>query len=183
MATIIEAAISTGHRAGVRRMKKHSLKTDMTPMVDLGFLLIAFFVMTTEINRPRVTNLNMPKEGGPPILLKMSNALTVLVDADKVYYYHGDWKEALANQQIFETNLSVKDGLGKVIREKQAWLQKSNISPEGKDGLMLLIKPTANASYKAVIDALDETLINNVTRHAMVKLEAEELEYVLARIK
>jgi biopolymer transport protein ExbD len=183
MATIIDTAVTTGRRAGVRRMKKHSLKTDMTPMVDLGFLLIAFFVMTTEITRPRVTNLNMPKEGGPPILLKMSNALTVLVDAEKVFYYHGDWKEALAENQIFETNLSVKDGLGKVIREKQAWLQNNNSNPDGKDGLMLLIKPTANASYQAVIDALDETLINNVTRHAMVKLEAEELEYVRTHIK
>ena len=52
-------------RAGVSRPKKHNPKTDMTPMVDLGFLLISFFVMTTELSKPRVAQLNMPKEGPP----------------------------------------------------------------------------------------------------------------------
>src|SRR5687768_12504833 len=75
-------------RRGVARMKKHSLKTDMTPMVDLGFLLIAFFIMTTELNKPVVTRLNMPHDG-PSIPLAMSNALTVLLgDNNTVYYYH-----------------------------------------------------------------------------------------------
>src|SRR5258705_5497897 len=116
MAEILETGIDHRRRPGVRRMKKHSLRTDMTPMVDLGFLLITFFVFTAELSKPSVVKLNMPIDG-PPVLLANSNALTFLLDGNNVvYYYHGDWKEASATGQVFKTNFSVMDGLGKVIR-------------------------------------------------------------------
>jgi biopolymer transport protein ExbD len=177
MATINEAPATSGHRPGVRRMKRNNLRIDMTPMVDLGFLLIAFFVMTSEMTKPRVTKLNMPKEGGDS-KLAMSNALTVLLDgAGRVYYYHGDWEQAKAKGAIIKTSLSVKDGLGKVIREKQAGLDLS-ASKEGRDGLMLLIKASPEARYESIIDALDETLINDVKKYALVKPDAGELLYL-----
>ena len=132
----------------------------MTPMVDLGFLLITFFVFTAELSKPSVVKLNMPKDG-PPILLGNSNALTILLDEnDLVYYYHRDWKEASATGRVFKTNFSVSNGLGKVIREKQQWLD-INEKKEGRNGLMLLIKAGKGASYQNVIDALDEAMINN----------------------
>lgn len=150
-------------------------------MVDLGFLLIAFFIMTTELNKPVVTRLNMPHDG-PPMPLGMSNALTVIMDADNaVYYYHGDWDEAVKNKAIIKTTLSVKDGLGKVIREKQQALDQLKAAKpdaEGRDGLMLLIKATAKANYSTVIDVLDEVTINHVGKYALVKAENEEINYV-----
>lgn len=164
-------------RAGAGRMKRHSVKTDMTPMVDLGFLLIAFFVMTTELSKPTVVKLNMPKNG-PPMPVGNSNALTILLeDNDRVYYYPGDWKDALADGQVFKTNFSESNGLGKVIREKQKWLDVNN-KKEGRDGLMLLIKPGKGANYKSVIDALDEALINNVKKYALLTVETEEKEWM-----
>lgn len=63
---LINIAIRDRRRTGISRPKKYNPKTDMTPMVDLGFLLISFFVMTTELSKPRIAPLNMPKEG-PPI--------------------------------------------------------------------------------------------------------------------
>jgi len=109
----INTAIKERRRAGVRRSKKHEPKTDMTPMVDLGFLLITFFVITMELNKPATLNLNMPK-GESTMDLGKSNALTVLLDKDNViYYYHGDWYEALKANEIFQTNFSAKDGFRK----------------------------------------------------------------------
>lgn len=150
-------------------------------MVDLGFLLIAFFVMTTEMSKPSVTKLNMPKEGGAPSTLGESNALTFLIGADHLYYYLGDWEKAKAEGEIKETSFSVKDGIGKIIRERQAWLAAANISKEGKDGLMFIIKPAPDANYRQVIDALDETQINAVKRYIIMKPEAEEVDYLVKK--
>lgn len=152
----------------------------MTPLVDLGFLLIAFFVFTAEMSKPVVANLIMPKDG-PPMDLGDSNALTVLLGGDnKIWYYHGSMKNAISNNQVFTTSYSLRGGIGKVIRAKQEWLDKANISDEKRNGLMLLIKATSKASYENVMNALDEALINNVKRYALIKTEPEEINWVEA---
>ncbi|MBL7720625.1 MAG: biopolymer transporter ExbD, partial [Chitinophagaceae bacterium] len=86
-------------RAGVRKMIKHYLKVDMTPMVDLGFLLISFFVITTELSKPTVMNLAMPAEGEPTDLAN-SAALTVLTKGNSIYYYQGEWEEAIMKAKV-----------------------------------------------------------------------------------
>jgi biopolymer transport protein ExbD len=178
MASLNEMPVITGRRAGVSRMKKHSLKTDMTPMVDLGLLLIAFFVITTELSKPVALQLNMPHDG-PPMKLEDSNALTVLIDGnEKIHYYHGNMTNALANNKIFETTFSNRQGIGKIIRDKQQLLDQVNISKEKRNGLMLLIKATDDANYENVIDMLDEALINDVKKYAILKMEPEEKKWL-----
>jgi biopolymer transport protein ExbD len=153
---------------------------DMTPMVDLGFLLISFFVMTAELSKPKVAQLNMPKEG-PPTPLAKSNALTVLLAGDEnVYYYHGNWIDAVEANGIVKTSLYSSEGLRKVILDKKQWLEK-NDKKEGRNGLMLLIKSTDETPYKNVIDALDETMINDVRKYALVKMEKEEVAWLKER--
>jgi biopolymer transport protein ExbD len=182
MASLMESPVAPGigargRRVGVRRMQKHNTSVDMTPMVDLGFLLIAFFVMTTELNRPSSLDLAMPKDG-PPTEVENSNSLTFLLDKDNtVYYYHGEWNEAKANGAILKTTLHSKE-LGKVIREKQLYLDKAMISTEKRDGLMLMIKPGSEASYGNVIDALDEALIHDIKKYVVLRPSAEESAYL-----
>lgn len=171
-------AIPGRRRPGVSRVKKHNVRTDMTPMVDLGFLLIAFFIMTTELSKPSVVKLNMPVENGPPTLTGESTTLTVLLGNEKLYCYWGSWENAIRNNRVQETSFSEMEGLGKIIRERQAFLDKAQISKEGRSALMLLIKAGPDASYGRVIDALDETTINNVKRYALVKPSEEELKYM-----
>ena len=170
-----------GRRRRKAFMRKHSLKTDMTPMVDLGFLLIAFFVMTTELSKPVVTKLNVPHDG-PSMPLGMSNAMTVLLGKNNtVYYYHGEWQDAVKNNQVVQTSFAVKDGFGKAIREKQKLLdqlKQAKPDAEGRDGLMLLIKATADASYSNLIDILDEVAINKVKKYALVKPTEEEIRHM-----
>ena len=157
--------------------QKHTPKTDMTPMVDLGFLLITFFVITTELNKPATLNLNMPKEGAP-MPLGNSDALTVLLGKDNtIYYYHGNWNDALKANEIFQTRFSAKDGFRKVIHEKQQQLDISN-TKEKRKGLLLLIKAGEDALYSNVIDMLDEALINDVKKYAVLKLSEEEMKYL-----
>src|SRR5258705_4138035 len=144
----INVWVNKNRKVGVRRMSRHSLKLDMTPMVDLGFLLIAFFVITIELSKPAVADLYMPKDG-IPILLANSNALTVLLGKNNnVFYYHGDWEEAMKSGQIFQTHISYNKGLGEVMRKKQQWLDINKGKDEGRDGLMLLIKAGNEANYE-----------------------------------
>lgn len=176
-----EGPVRAGRRRGVARMKKHSLKTDMTPMVDLGFLLITFFILTAKLSESTVLKLNVPHDGDGT-KVGMTNALTVLLDKDNtIYYYHGDWETAMANKRIGKTTFDIKTGIGKIIREKQKaldLLKQSQPSLEGRDGLMLMIKATKDASYGNVVDLIDETLINNVKKHALIAPQKEELDYI-----
>ena len=149
-------------------------RVDMTPMVDLGFLLVAFFVMTTRLSEPVAAKLSMPREG-PPMQLGESNALTVLLGSNNsIYYYQGDWDRS----KVVKTSFYVQDGIGRIIREQQRFLADANISAEGRDGLMLLIKAGDQAPYSSVIDALDEALINGVKRYAIVKISKDEGAYL-----
>jgi biopolymer transport protein ExbD len=169
-------------RAGVKRPVKKQLRIDMTPMVDLGFLLISFFVITTELSKPTAMNLAMPKEG-PPMPLGRSNALTVLLDGhDKIWCYQGDWEQALTEGSIQPLKGAGQEGLRKTITERQQWLDK-NPGKEGRDGLMVLVKPAAGTDYKQVVDVLDEMSITQVKRYAVVKLSPAEKEWTSANNK
>lgn len=185
MASINETPVTGRRKPGVRVAKKHSLRIDMTPMVDLGFLLIAFFIMTTEMSKPSVAKLNMPKEDGPSMPIAQSASLTVILGKDRtVYYYHGSWEDAIKNNAVQKTNLSYHDGIGDVIRAKQQQLEASNFTigtgdkkVVGKETLTLVIKPLDEASYETIVDMLDETMINNVSRYAMVRPAPAEVNY------
>jgi biopolymer transport protein ExbD len=152
----------------------------MTPMVDLGFLLITFFVYTTTMSMPKATDLFMPKDVLiNPLPLPNSLALSLLLDDnDKVYYYHGDFKEAASKNKIFETHYSTYDGIGKIIRQKQREIDASGKFPEGRKGMMLLIRPTSRSVYKNVIDALDEAVIHDVKKYAIVEPAKEEIDHI-----
>jgi len=163
--------------------KKQVIRIDMTPMVDLGFLLITFFVFTTTISTPKATDLFMPKDDTThPQPLPNSLALSLLLyDNNKVYYYNGDFKEAANANKIFETNYSTYGGIGKIIRQKQKDIDASGKFADGRKGLMLLIKPTSESVYKNVIDALDEAVINDVRKYAIVEPANEEVSYIRSK--
>jgi biopolymer transport protein ExbD len=162
------------------RNKKQLLRIDMTPMVDLGFLLITFFVFTTTISTPTVTDLYMPKEGDkyPPKLINELALTMLLSDNNKIYYYTGIFDEAVKANAVVETNFSTYSGIGKIIRQRQKDIEASGKFKEGKRGLMLLIKPTSESVYKNVVDALDEAMINDVKKYAIVEPLNEEIHFL-----
>ncbi|MFI5186143.1 MAG: ExbD/TolR family protein [Chitinophagales bacterium] len=152
-------------KACVLPMKKAALKIDMTPMVDLGFLLISFFIFTTEISKPATTNLYMP-HAGKTIDIADSKSITILLaNNDRVFYYYGNLDDAMRSKKIFQTSYDEMNGLGSIIRQKQAELEKRNID---KKELVVLIEPGKECSYKNVVNTLDEMLINKVTKYVII---------------
>ncbi|RYZ26984.1 MAG: biopolymer transporter ExbD [Chitinophagaceae bacterium] len=162
---------------GISKAKFHSVKIDMTPMVDLGFLLIAFFISTTSLTEPTVTKLSMPKEDKKPMLVNKDRLLTILVDKQNVFAYEGIWEEAKAAGGIRKTNYNLQTGVGNIIRQKQKKLEAVNKREE----LMIAIKPLHTASYQDVMNALDEMHLNDVKRYGIMQLTAEEKNFFLSK--
>lgn len=158
-----------GHKKGpgVKKAKKQSTRVDLTPMVDLGFLLITFFIFTTTMSQPTALQLNLPKDTEKPEdqnKLKESAAFTVMMGKqDKVYYYEG-----LDPTKIQTSNFkAIRD----IILDK-----KRRTDP--KD-FMVIIKPSQDATYKNTVNMLDEMKIDGVKRYAMVDISPDEYKLVL----
>ena len=157
-----------GHKKGpgVKKAKKMSTRVDMTPMVDLGFLLITFFIFTTTMAQPTAMNLFMPKDVDKPDdqnKVKETGAFTILLGkADQVYFYEG----------MDPTKLQASNF--KLIRE-EIMKKKQNTNPED---LVVIIKPSEDATYKNTVDILDEMTINEIKRYAMVDITEDEFKLV-----
>lgn len=169
------AEITTANQAnkpGVRRSKKHSTRVDLTPMVDLGFLLITFFVFTTSMSKPAEMKLVMPTDKGADMPVKESTCLTLIpMAANKVLYYHGKLEDAIQKNEYGITDYSSAKGIGPLIRSKQTMLEKSGFT---RDELLLIIKPSSECSFGNTVDILDEVLINILTHYSFVDLSEQE---------
>jgi biopolymer transport protein ExbD len=162
-----------GHKKGpgVKKSKKQSTRVDLTPMVDLGFLLITFFIFTTTMSQPTAMRLFLPKDTDKPEeqnKAKESGALTILPGKnDVVYYYEGILAPDGSN---FKTT-NFKD-LREVIITK-----KKTTNP--KD-FVVVIKPHSESTYKNAVDILDEMSINDVKRYALVDISPVESQLIVA---
>lgn len=161
-----------GHKGpGVKKAKKLSTRVDMTPMVDLGFLLITFFIFSTTMAQPTAMQLIMPKDTEKPeeqTKVKASGALTIMLGkSNGVYYYEGD----------DPTKIQISDY--KKIRDVII-AKKKNTKPED---FVVVIKPNDEATYQNVVAMLDEMSINEVKKFAMVNISPQENELLLATEK
>jgi len=200
----IEGGGDDGHKKGrgVKKAKKLSTRVDMTPMVDLGFLLITFFIFTATLSSPVAMDLNMPKDTDKPeedTKIKQSGALTIMLGkGDQVYYYEGELTAENASSVFKQTTFKgIRD---EIIRKKKDVIKihthdaecekiKDKAKAKGdpnwetadldKD-FVVVIKPTAEATYKNTVDILDEMTINNVKRFAMVKVADTEMDMIRA---
>jgi biopolymer transport protein ExbD len=161
-----------GHKKGgpgVKKAKKLSTRVDLTPMVDLGFLLITFFIFTTTMSQPTAMNLPLPKDTDKPEeqnKAKESGAMTLMLGkGNEVFYYEGILAPDASN---------FKPSTMKQIRD--VLIDKKKRTPE-KD-LVVVIKPTQDAEYKNIVDILDEMLINDIKRYALVDISDVENQLV-----
>src|SRR5689334_18872730 len=156
-----------GHKKGpgVKKGKKLSTRVDLTPMVDLGFLLITFFIFTTTMSQPTAMKLYLPKDTDNPEeqnKVKASGALTLILGKqDKIYYYEGELAPDASNFK--STDFS---------KVRQVITDKKRATDE-KD-FVVVIKPDNDANYKNTVNMLDEMTINDVKRYAMVDISPVE---------
>lgn len=178
------------------RAKKASTHIDMTPMVDLAFLLLTFFMLTTTFSKPKTVEINMPLKDGEPT--KVNNAITVLLsDKDRVFWYFGEFKpgETQLNKSDFSDNGIRKIFLDKnaaahaEVRRLEGELAKRQIADSTfkrlaveaksqKSALMVLIKTDDKAKYRNVIDILDELSISSVGKYAVVDMMKDEYDLI-----
>ena len=169
-----------GHKKGpgVKKGKKLSTRVDLTPMVDLGFLLITFFIFTTTMSQPTALKLLLPDDRVKPEeqnKAKESGALTILMGADNhVYYYEGQLKPDASN--FLSASYNGENSIRDVIRKKKAYVRSIAQDPNDPEhDLVVVIKPSQYCTYKNVIDILDEMSINVVKKFALVDIfETEE---------
>jgi biopolymer transport protein ExbD len=154
---------------GVKKGKKLSTRVDLTPMVDLGFLLITFFIFTTTMSQPTAMRLFLPKDADKPEdqnKAKESGVITLLLGKDNnVFYYEG---------QLASDGANFKSSNFKEIRT--ILIDKKRNTPE-KD-LVVIIKPSAECTYKNVVDILDEMAINVLKKYALVDISEGEAALV-----
>ncbi len=142
---------------------RRSLRVDLTPMVDLGFLLISFFIFTTTLSEAREAKFYLPANGDP-VKYSESKSLTIVpANADSIWYFEGELETALQRQAVHLTGYDLKTGIGAVIRGKQARLAQSG---SAKD-LTILVCPQQDCSYKNIVDIMDEMLINGVKTYTI----------------
>jgi biopolymer transport protein ExbD len=163
-----EVNIESGGKKGRgrRRSSKSGTKIDMTPMVDLAFLLITFFMLTTTFNKPQAMDVSMPDktEDNKTQDIKESKAMTIILgENNKIYYYIG-----IENPEVKVTDYS-PEGIREVIKKRKAQIAD----------LILIIKPSEKSKYKNMVDILDEIhLTDTKVRYAIAKITAKDQELI-----
>lgn len=187
-------------KGGKPKTKKVSTRVDFTPMVDLGFLLITFFMLTTTLIKPQTMEISMPSKDKvkeeEQTKVKASQAMTILIGKEnKVYYFFGTQDKGV-DPQLVESDYS-PEGLRKVLLKKnidvmlkiQELKEKKNknlLKEEDykkqvsdakaiKTAVIVMIKASDESNYKNLIDVLDEMLICNVARYAIVDITPYDL--------
>ena len=191
----------SGGKNGKSKQKKCAVRVDFTPMVDMNMLLITFFMLCTTLSKPQTMEISMPSNDKSiteqqKSMVKASQAITLLLGADnKLYYYEGEpnYKDYTSLKETSYT----PDGIRSILLQKNAAAvnkvralkqQKLDlkISEEeyrkqvseiksGKDTPTVIIKATDDASYKNLIDALDEMQICNIGKYVITDIaEADE---------
>ncbi|CAA9226870.1 MAG: Biopolymer transport protein ExbD/TolR [uncultured Cytophagales bacterium] len=151
-------------KRGVHRL---STRIDMTPMVDLAFLLITFFMLTTTFSRPGVMSLNMPVRDKPSPV-PGSRTITILLDKhNRIFYYTG-----IQDPQVAQTDFSA-GGIRRIIADQRRTQPKEPI---------FIIKALDQSRYENLVDVLDEMTITGATTYALVDVTPGDLD-LLTRYK
>lgn len=163
-------------KGGKVRSKKDGGKVDLTAMVDLAFLLITFFMLTTSLNKPQAMDVAMPDKNvetdrQTDINVDEHRSVTLVLGSDdKIVWYQGDVNNPLAGPEVIDYSA---EGLRAVL------LRMKELVPRqagGKD-MIVVIRPSDKSVTRNIIDALDEMKIADIQRYMISnRIMAKEIE-------
>lgn len=178
-----------GGRHQKKRAKKGNTNMDMTPMVDLAFLLLTFFILTTTMYRPSTLQLTFPVPPedlqNKPELQKVNNALTLfLTKKDAIYYYRDEFKPGETEltptnfkeipKMLLELNASTIDRINSYAKQlnegkisEYVYDSLKNEAQKREDALFVIIKPDEHAKFRNMIDIVDEMDISGIGKFAV----------------
>jgi len=158
-----------GGKGGKVRSKKQNSKVDLTAMVDLAFLLITFFMLTTTLSKPQSMSLGLPDKDDDPnknkdIKVDERRTMTIMMgENNKLVYYMGLLDNPIAGPKDIAYG---KDGIRKeLLSRKKSVLEYTG---DKEKGIIVIIKPGKKSKYKNVVDILDEMAITGVGTYAIV---------------
>lgn len=159
------ATLASAPANGKLKRTRTSIHIDMTPMVDLAFLLLTFFIMTTTLMKNYVLEIKQPAADpiGRHTEVSQEKVLNlVLADDDKIYWYMG-----LPGSGASVTDYS-SSGIRKLLNAKKASVK----------GLYVFIKASDQSRYQNMVDVLDEVVIADINNYSMLALEAEDKQLI-----
>ena len=154
---------------GKVRSKKTSTRVDLTAMVDLAFLLITFFILTTTLQKPKAMDLTMPDkdEKNDQLPVPASRTMTILLGSgNKLEWYVGEPGKSAPTKESFG-----KNGIRKTLLEKGAEI----LAKSGKP-MIVLIKPSDKSTYADMVTMMDELNIVNNQQRAIVDITPMEID-------
>ncbi len=173
----------------VRVKRRIGIRLDMTPMVDIGFLLLIFFMCTTVFRQPQAMEITLPEANAPNVKVSQENVLTLkLMNDGNMFWHVGDSTEqqvpvdnlgeVLLNQR--KANITRRVGEGKLKPEALTILQRWEANPndtsltrqvEDASKLVILVEVADSCVYQRVVDAMDEIQQAKIQRFSIVSLE------------
>ena len=193
MAEISSESSDHGKKGHKSRSKKMSTRVDFTPMVDLMFLLITFFMLATTFMKPQTMEIGMPSKDidpNPPKIAESQAVTIILGKNDKIFYYSG-LPKAGKDPEVITSNFG-STGVRKFLLERNnvvmskiknlraqrnadritdsTYVRLAKKERSFKQAPIIIIKSTDEATYKNLVDILDEMQICNIGRYAVVDI-------------
>jgi len=153
-------------KTGGRHTKKMPVRVDLTAMVDLAFLLITFFMLTTSLQKPRRMEVNMPVDAPPQPYAENTTMSICLGAKNKAVFYLGMPEKPVTTPQIVN--------YGKDVRTAIFDMTQRVFAKTGKK-MSLIIKPAEHSRYENLVDVLDEANITKVSSYAIAKITPSDV--------
>ena len=144
-------------RRAKRKRKRLGFHIDMTPMVDVAFLLLTFFMLTTTFGKANTMEINIPPESSE-IKIAETNVMTFRVVQDG-YVYWSIGEASPRKLRLYDEEGAMS--LGKEVRQMLSQQTRANSK------LVIVVKISDKAKYKYLVDLIDEFNMMKIDRFSL----------------